>query len=228
MLVSKRVRLKKALLAVRPPADKSMDNPRRTFDRLKAPPGIVRIPTDLARWGWALREARDILELHDVATETILPAPYFDVTGTSTYKRPYVKVGQDREESFESIPCGRVINWEFVLSSSVPPHVMDDGFSRPCEESELDSMLEVIGERFGMSQWGHAYLFGTFSLCNDRFVAPWTPRQVEYLTRKQNTGDPYTCVCGAPMTVESRGMKCSKKSCKHRQTWCHAADAGGR
>jgi hypothetical protein len=58
-----------------------------------------------------------------------------------------------------------VLKWSFTLSKHLPPSGDGGGrFTRPPDEEEFDAMLEHIGEHLGMSEWGHAYLYGRFKI----------------------------------------------------------------
>lgn len=166
MLVTKRIKLLTPILAQRMNS-KALPRPRREFCKGLSAAGQIQIPTDLARWNWALLEARDALGLEDVVIATILPAPFYEVKSTSTYTRRYRRGREDCREDFESLPSGQVLEWKFTLSRHCPPGCDGNGrFDRPPEEEEFDRMLEHIGENLGMSEWGHAYLYGRFKIAN--------------------------------------------------------------
>lgn len=166
MIITRRIRLTSALLALRPAPRMSGRPPRREFVREKgAPAGMVRLPHDLARWQWAFLEARDHLGFEDVAVGSILPTPNFSLPERrlSTYTRRFKVGGKPMQEEFECISSGNVLEWGFTLSKHLPPHEDTDG-ARPAEEEEFDAMLAHIGEMLGMSQWGHHYLYGRFEI----------------------------------------------------------------
>lgn len=164
VLVVRKIKLLTPILASRPSLPGELC---RKFDRVPhSEGGPLRIVTYLDRWNWAFLEARDALNLDDVSVSTIIPAPYFEVKRTSTYRRNYG--GSVRSsEAFENIPSGSVLEWRFTLSNHLPPHSEYNGrFTRPPSEEEFDAMLAHIGEHLGMSFWGHGYLYGRFTLHN--------------------------------------------------------------
>lgn len=166
MLITREVKLLSPLLASK------MNNhqggqARREFARNKSSDGKVHIKTDMARWNWAFLEARDSLELSDVAVSVIIPSHEYVVNTTSTYYRTYRRGTAQRKEAFESLPTGQTLVWTFTLSHHLPPGGDGGGrFVRPPSEAEFDAMLEHIGANLGMSEWGHAYLYGRFTIKN--------------------------------------------------------------
>lgn len=170
MLITREVKLQSPLLASRLIKESELNNgkPRREFVRLPAPAGVgVRIRTDLPRWNWAFLEARDALGLGDVSTAAIVPSRYYDVARTTTYTRNYRQGSVQMQEKFESFSSGQVLTWGFTLSQHLPPGGDGGGrFDRVPDEEEFDAMLAHIGEHLGMSEWGHAYLYGRFSIKN--------------------------------------------------------------
>lgn len=166
MIVTRKLKLLRPLLAMK--RDHFDDGPKRVFIRENpegADPDKVHIRTYVARWHWAFLEARDCLELNDVATSAIIPSRYFSVKNTSTYNRSY-KVGRkQKKERFESLSSGQKFDMKFTLASTVPPDTDGMGrFNRGPEIEEFDAMLTYIGENFGMSEFGHAHLYGLFSV----------------------------------------------------------------
>jgi len=169
------MRLLSALLAAKRSGDR--ENPRRVFNKLPTPKGednnLVYIAAPLARWNWAFLEARDCLGLSEVAVSAIIPSHWMAVKRTSTYVRNYTVDRRRMEEKFESVQSGNVFSMQFVLSKHIPPDTDGGGrFTRTPEVEELDSMLELIGERLGMSEWGQGYLFGRFELSLDQPTPP--------------------------------------------------------
>lgn len=163
MLISREIKLLSPMLGAR----RSTDGTRKEFDKVvRCGADGVHISTPLKRWAWAFLEARDALSLTDVALTAILPSRYFTVLKTSTYFRTFRRgSGQMEKEGFESLPAGQVIKWDFTLSKHLPPGGEGGGrFIRPPDEDEFDAMLDHIGEHLGMSEWGHAYLFGRFKI----------------------------------------------------------------
>ena len=167
MLIEREIKLLSPILASKLNNSKG-GSARREFARLKSEDGKVHIKTDLARWNWAFLEARDSLDLQDVAVSTIIPAYEYVVKNTSTYQRTYRRGrGEQLKEAFESLPTGQTLAWKFTLSQHLPPGGGGNGrFIRPPSEAEFDAMLEHIGANLGMSEWGHAYLYGRFTLKN--------------------------------------------------------------
>lgn len=163
MLIKRQVRLTKAILAAARP---KVQGERRHFVRLETASDKVVLPHNLTRWAWAFRQARESLKLpKEVATEAILPTVGFAVSNTSTYDHNYREKGVRRSEPFECLSAGRVLEWCFNLATELPPHVEELGKPcRPPDEEEFDQMLAYIGENFGMSEWGHAVLYGTFKV----------------------------------------------------------------
>ena len=164
MLITRDIKLLSPLLAAR--MNTKVEPNRREFYKTANADGTFSIPTDLARWNWALLEARDALGLEDVAISAILPRNTYEVSNTSTYWRTFRRGrGEQSKEAFESISSGRVIQWRFTLSHHLPPGGDGGGrFIRPPDEEEFDMMLNHIGENLGMSEWGHAYLYGRFTI----------------------------------------------------------------
>jgi hypothetical protein len=162
MLIDRRVQLLSPILASK--ANNRGTVTRREFARIKSTDGKVHIKSDLARWNWAFLEARDALGLSDVAVSAILPAHSYVVNTTSTYHRTFRRGrGEQLKEAFESLPAGHVVTWQFTLSQHVPPGG-GSRFTRAPSGAEFDSMLTHIGENLGMSEWGHAYLYGRFTI----------------------------------------------------------------
>lgn len=166
MLITRDVRLLTPLLAAR--LNNQADPPRREFNRMPDDgSGMVVIKADLPRWNWAFLEARDALSLDDVATSAIIPSHVYHVKSTSTYNRVYRRGREQMKDVFESISTGRTVTFAFTLSKHLPPGGDGGGrFNRPPDEDEFDLMLAHIGEHLGMSEWGHAYLYGRFSIKN--------------------------------------------------------------
>ncbi len=168
MLITRNVKLQSPLLSARivPDPDEPKKN-KREFVRLPMPAGLegVRIQADLKRWNWAFLEARDSVGLGDVATAAIIPARYYDVKRTTYYRRNFRQGETQMQEKFEAFSSGQVLTWGFTLSQHLPPGGDGGGrFSRPPDEEEFDAMLAHIGEHLGMSEWGHAYLYGRFTI----------------------------------------------------------------
>lgn len=165
MLITRDVKLLSPLLGAR--LNTKGSQPRKEFDKVQVK-GVegVHIAAPLKRWTWAFLEARDALELGDVALTAIIPSRYYTVGKTSTYFRTYRRgSGPLEKEGFESLPTGQVLKWEFTLSKHLPPGGDGNGrFSRPPDEEEFDAMLNHVGEHLGMSEWGHAYLYGRFKI----------------------------------------------------------------
>ncbi len=139
-----------------------VDPPRREFVKEKTEDGVL-IRNDLARWSWAFLEARDALNLESVAVAAIIPCATYFVTGTSTYWRSFRRGRDMMKEAFEAVSSGRTAKFKFTLSKNIPPNTDGNGrFTRPPDEAEFDAMLAHIGEHLGMSEWGHAYLYGRF------------------------------------------------------------------
>jgi hypothetical protein len=167
MLIERRLRLLSPLLAAKRNDDK--EDPRRVFVRMPTPPGEdpdrVYIATQLPRWQWAFLEARDALRLDDVAVSAIVPSRWLTAARTSTYNRKYRRGTTPMIDKFESLASGQVISMNFTLSKHVPPNTDGEGrFTRAPDEGEFDAMLSHIGEHLGMSEWGHAYLYGRFEI----------------------------------------------------------------
>ena len=135
---------------------------RREFVKT-AVEGGVEIRNDLARWNWAFLEAKDALGLVDVGVAAIIPCATYFVSGTSTYWRSFRRGRDMLKEAFEAISSGRTAKFKFTLSQYIPPNCDGNGrFNRAPDESEFDAMLTHIGKHLGMSEWGHAYLYGRF------------------------------------------------------------------
>jgi hypothetical protein len=165
MLIVRNVKLLTPLLAARLTHNKEEDQHRREFNKAIGAEGKILIRNDLPRWNWAFLEARDALSLSDVAVSAIIPSQYYEVSGTSTYWRTYRRGREQQREAFEALSTGRVIHFSFTLSKHLPPGGDGEGrFTRPPDEEEFDAMLAHIGEHLGMSEWGHAYLYGRFTL----------------------------------------------------------------
>lgn len=166
MLLTRRLRLTSQWLAAKNNHDRK--DPKRVFSRLSRIPageaeGLVYIASDLGRWEWAFLEARDALQLHDVAVSAIVPCYWFSAKGTTTYHRKFKRAESMVTEKFESLSVGQVIEMRFTLSKHIPPNTDGNGrFSRAPDESEFDAMLSHIGEALGMSEWGHARAYGRF------------------------------------------------------------------
>lgn len=166
MLITREIKLQSPLLASRMIRESvTTGQLRREFVRLPCEEGKVRIQSDLRRWNWAFLEARDAVGLADVSTSAILPARYYEVTRTTSYKRLYRQGQTQMKDDFESFSSGQVLTWQFTLSQHLPPGGEGGGrFTRVPDEEEFDQMLAHIGEHLGMSEWGHAYLYGRFSI----------------------------------------------------------------
>jgi len=125
--------------------------------------GGVEIRNDLARWNWAFLEAKDALKFDDIGVSAIIPCATYFVAGTSTYWRSFRRGRDMLKEAFEAVSSGRTAKFKFTLSQHIPPNCDGNGrFNRAPDESEFDAMLTHIGEHLGMSEWGHAYLYGRF------------------------------------------------------------------
>lgn len=168
MLITRRLRLITPLLAARHNNDRA--DPKRVFNRLAKPPAghdpaRVYLYADLGRWEWAFLEARDALELGDVAVSAIIPGRWYAVKRTSTYNRKFKRGNQMLTEKFESLSSGQVFEMQFTLSRHIPPHTDGNGrFTRAPDESEFDAMLAHIGDALGISEWGHARDYGRFEI----------------------------------------------------------------
>lgn len=164
MIIQREIRLLKPILAARPPRDPKS---RREFDRVKSEEGIIRLPMNMQRWEWAFLEARDSLGFKKASVACITPSTSFDVKLTSTYTRTFRRGsdGAPQSEQFECVPSGASIRWEWVLSSSLPPHVeIGELRSEPPDVAQFDAMLDFIGSMLGMSEWGNHYGFGRFEV----------------------------------------------------------------
>lgn len=169
MVITRKIKLITPLLALRMNSN-AQPRPRREFNKEPSESNI-KIQADMARWNWAFLEARDALGLEDVATSAIIPAPHYTVGRTSTYTRRYRRGRADCREDFEALPTGQVLTWEFTLSRYCPPGGDGNGrFDRPPDEVEFDQMLSHIGDRLGMSEWGHAYLYGRFVIKDENQI----------------------------------------------------------
>lgn len=145
----------------------SGERSRREFVKLQidGKPDGVHIASQLPRWNWAFLEARDALGYDDISVAAIVPCRYFTVKRTSTYNRKFRRGREMVKEAFEALPTGQVVEFGFTLSLHLPPHGEGNGrFVRPPDVEEFDNMLAHIGEHLGMSEWGHAYLYGRFKL----------------------------------------------------------------
>lgn len=167
MLITRNVKLLSPLLARRM-NPKAEPRARREFDRQPGPDGTISLPMDIDRWNWAFLEARDALGYDDVATAAIIPVTRYCVKSTSNYPRRFRRGMEECREDFESLKSGQVLSWTFTLSKHCPPGCDGNGrFTRAPDEEEFDKMLSHIGEYLGMSEWGHAYLYGRFTLKKD-------------------------------------------------------------
>lgn len=163
MLLTRELRLSSPLLATKP--NKNVDPPRREF--VKTPTdGGFNIRNDLARWNWAFLEARDALSFVDVSVAAIIPSTTYFTKSTSTYWRTFRRGvgGAVGKEAFEAISSGRIIVCKFTLAGHLPPDCDGGRFTRPPDVVEFDQMLNHIGEHLGMSEWGHAFLYGRFAI----------------------------------------------------------------
>ena len=162
MLIERELKLISPLLALKM---NNQSNPARREFVKKPGDGGVYIRSDLPRWHWAFMEARDAMEMLDVSVLAILPSVYYWTKATSTYNRNFRRGRIQGKEAFEAIPSGSIIKCRFTLANSLPPDADDTGrFSRPPDEVEFDRLLSHIGEHLGMSEWGHAYMYGRFEL----------------------------------------------------------------
>lgn len=160
MLLERDLQLVTPILATK--MNNTVTPPRREFVKDKTEDG-VQIRNDLARWNWAFLEARDALNLQEVAVAAIIPCATYFTKNTSTYWRSFRRGRDMMKEAFEAVSSGRVAKFKFTLSQHIPPNCDGSGrFQRPPSEEEFDSMLAHIGEHLGMSEWGHAYLYGRF------------------------------------------------------------------
>lgn len=167
MIVNRRLRLLSPLLAIKMEPNGGQ---KRIFRKLSAPPDgepaeRVYILSDLARWEWAFLEARDALEMEDVAVSAIKPFRWFATKRTVIHNRQRRRGNRMWTDKFESISAGHVIEIKFTLSKHIPPNTDGCGrFTRPPDEAEFDEMLRHIGQVLGMSEWGHAHDYGRFEL----------------------------------------------------------------
>lgn len=164
MIIKRKIRLLKPILAARPPQDR---DGRREFDAVLRGKSGITLPMNLARWEWAFLEARDALEMPHVSVACITPSVQFTVPGTSTYTRSFRRGndGVQQTEKFECVPSNAVLHWTWVLASSLPPHVeIGETRSDPPSVTEFDDMLKFTGEMLGMSEWGNNYGFGRFTI----------------------------------------------------------------
>lgn len=160
MLLERELQLVSPLLATK--MNNRVTPARREFVKESTEGGVL-IRNDLARWSWAFLEARDALRMEDVAVAAIIPCATYFVRNTSTYWRSFRRGREMVKEAFEAVSSGRVIHCKFTLSQHIPPNCDGSGrFHRAPEEAEFDAMLAHIGEHLGMSEWGHAYLYGRF------------------------------------------------------------------
>ena len=166
MLITRSLKLQSPLLAAKMTGKKTpKGEPIREFVRIKSELPGAHIESQLPRWNWAFLEARDALTLGDVSTAAILPSRFYTVPRTSTYNRSFRRGTTKVTEVFESLPSGQVVQMGFTLSRHLPPGGDSGGrFTRPPDEEEFDAMLTHIGEHLGMSEWGHAYLYGRFTI----------------------------------------------------------------
>lgn len=168
MLLTRRFRLITPLLAARHNQDRN--DPKRVFNRLSKPPmnqpeGRIYLHADLGRWEWAFLEARDALDLSDVAVSAIITGRWYSVKNTTTYHRKFKRGSQMLTEKFESLSSGQVFEMQFTLSRHIPPNTDGNGrFTRAPDEMEFDAMLTHIGDALGVSEWGHARDFGRFTI----------------------------------------------------------------
>ena len=160
MLLERSLQLVSPLLATK--MNNKVKPTRREFVKDSVAGGFS-IRNDLARWHWAFLEARDALNIDDVAVAAIIPSATYYVKNTSTYWRSFRRGQEMLKEAFEAISSGSVVTHKFTLSQHIPPNCDGDGrFTRTPDVSEFDAMLTHIGEHLGMSEWGHAYLYGRF------------------------------------------------------------------
>jgi len=171
MLIERKLKLVSPLLAAKHSGEKDEEKPQRIFVRVRTPKGEdaerVYLATPMQRWNWAFLEARDALDLGDVATSAIIPCHWYSVQRTSTYTRKFRRgqSGPMLQEKFEALSSGQVFIVRFTLSQHVPPGTDGGGrFNRAPDETEFDAMLSHIGEHLGMSEWGQHYLFGRFEI----------------------------------------------------------------
>lgn len=167
MLLERNLQLVSPLLATK------MNNKttpcRREFVKENTDGGVF-IRNDLARWHWAFLEARDALNIEEIAVASIIPSATYFVSNTSTYWRSFRRGRDLMKEAFEAISSGRVAKHKFTLSQHIPPNCDGDGrFTRSPDEDEFDAMLTHIGEHLGMSEWGHAYLYGRFVIKTNNY-----------------------------------------------------------
>ena len=152
MLIKRRLRLLTPLLAGKHSRDEH--GPKRVFVKVDPPKGAdetrVYIASQLPRWSWAFLEARDALELSDVAVSAILPCRYFSTKRTSTYNREFSRDGKRGKEKFESVPSNQVIEMQFTLSKHIPPNTDSLGrFTRVPEEDDRAAFLVEFARRAG-------------------------------------------------------------------------------
>lgn len=162
MLLERDLQLVTPILATK--MNNKVTPPRREFVKEKLEDG-VQIRNDLARWNWAFLEARDALKLDEVAVAAIIPCATYFTKNTSTYWRSFRRGRDMMKEAFEAVSSGRLAKFKFTLSQHIPPNCDGSGrFQRSPSEEEFDAMLTHIGEHLGMSEWGHSYLYGRFSI----------------------------------------------------------------
>ena len=160
MLLERDLQLVSPILATK--MNNKVTPTRREFVKEKSTDGFA-IRNDLARWNWAFLEARDALRIEEIAISAIIPSATYHVANTSTYWRSFRRGRDLMKEAFEAISSGRVVRHKFTLTQHIPPNCDGDGrFTRAPDEEEFDAMLAHIGEHLGMSEWGHAYLYGRF------------------------------------------------------------------
>lgn len=170
MLIIRRVRMLTPLLAAKMPRKGDPEYPRRYFTKDPKAVDSVRIQNDLRRWHWAFLEARDACAFTEVATASIIPLPFYETKRTSTFTRNYKFEGRPAVDKFESVTAGHIATFSFTLTGTPPPGCDGNGrFVRSPDVAEFDQMLAYIGEFLGMSEWGHAYLYGRFAIQSEEF-----------------------------------------------------------
>lgn len=160
MLIERQLKLTKTYLSRR--VDPVIAS-KRVFRKQASQDGGWLIETNLERWQWAFIEARDSLQetypsLATVSTQVIIPARNFYVDKPSL--NTLTVKGVTHDALFEDT----VMKMRFVLSKTLPPHAVAAKFHRCPDESELDIMLEFIGEYLGVSELRNDLRYGTFQV----------------------------------------------------------------
>jgi hypothetical protein len=109
------------------------------------------IAVNVAQWQEQFRLAARQIGV-DFDPKTIQPQAHFRPAAIHLFVRRFNRIQQ---ENFESFRAGTVLTLEFLIREDLP---------KCPKPSELKTMLMIVGEYFGLSQFGNGFGFGRFKV----------------------------------------------------------------